>query len=167
MSISAFGPSSIPFYSLVILFIHSAFSLCFFFFWLPYFSLKTFGFSSIRLLVCFCVISSHLLVEFSFVVFEYHVLSALFYPCRYVFNLPSFANISWPISTTRIVIFLVLPFPFCLHVPASFLCFIILAFFFVDFFTCVSCRISYPGFDFFFVLFEGIPIFPQTNFAPA
>ena len=48
--ISAFGPSSNPSRSLVILFIHSAFSLCF---WLPYFSPESLGFFCIRLLVCF------------------------------------------------------------------------------------------------------------------
>ena len=38
--------------------------------WLPYFSPNSFVFYCIRLLVCFRVISSHLLVEFSFVVLE-------------------------------------------------------------------------------------------------
>ena len=37
---------------------------------------------------------------------------------------------------------------------------------FVDFFICVSSRISHPGFDYFLVLFEGLSIFLQTNFAP-
>ena len=48
--------------------------------WLPYFSLKLFGFSCIRLLIFFSVISSHLLVEFSFVVLECPVLFVLSYP---------------------------------------------------------------------------------------
>ena len=77
MCIFAFGPSLSPSSSFVILFILSAFSLCF---WLPYFSPKSFGFFCVRLLVCFRVISSHLLVEFSFVVLECTVLSVLFYP---------------------------------------------------------------------------------------
>ena len=65
------------------------------------------------------------------------------------------------------VIFSCVAFSFLsLHVPASFLCFIILSCF-RWFFICVSSRISHPGFDFFFVLFEGIPIFSLTNFAPA
>ena len=77
MCISALGLSSSPSSSLVILFIHSALSLCF---WLPYFRPKSFGFFVIRLLVCFCVIPSQLLIEFSFVVLECSVLSVLFYP---------------------------------------------------------------------------------------
>ena len=44
--------------------------------------------------------------------------------------------------------------------------FIILAGF-RSFFICLSSQISHPDFDCFFVLFEGIPIFSQTNFAPA
>ena len=63
--------------------------------------------------------------------------------------------------------FLVLPFPFCSHIlqRLSF----VLSFWpvFVDFFICVSSRISHPGFDFFFVLFEEITIFSQTNFTLA
>ena len=62
--------------------------------------------------------------------------------------------------------FLVLPFPFCSYI---FQCLsFVLSFWvvFVYFFIYVSSRISYPGFDFFFVLFERIPIFSQTNFAP-
>ena len=35
------------------------------------------------------------------------------------------------------------------------------------FFICVSSQISHLGFDCFFVLFEEIPIFSHTNFAPA
>ena len=38
---------------------------------------------------------------------------------------------------------------------------------FLDFFICISSWTSHLGFDFFFfVLFEGILIFSQTNFAP-
>ena len=75
--ISAFGPSLRPSSSLVISFIQSAFLL---YFWLPYFCPKLLGFSWIRLLVCFSVISSQLLIEFSFIVLECLVLSVLFYP---------------------------------------------------------------------------------------
>ena len=71
------GTPSSPFNSLVMLFIHSAFSLCF---WLPYFSPKSFGFFCICLLVYFRVISSQLLIEFSLVVLECPILFALFYP---------------------------------------------------------------------------------------
>ena len=38
---------------------------------------------------------------------------------------------------------------------------------FRSFFICDSSLISHPGFCCFFVLFEGIPIFSQTNYAPA
>ena len=72
------------FFEPVILFIYLAFSLCF---WLPYFSPKTFGFSYIRLWVCFRVISPQILVEFSFVVLECPVLSVLFYPLSLIFAL--------------------------------------------------------------------------------
>ena len=48
------------------------------FFWLPHFSPKSLGFFCIRLLVCFSVISSQLLIEFSFIVYECPVLSVLF-----------------------------------------------------------------------------------------
>ena len=51
------------------------------------------------------------------------------------------------------------------YIPGSF-CFTILACF-RRFFICVFSRISHPGFDCFLVLFEGIPIFLRTNFAPA
>ena len=37
---------------------------------------------------------------------------------------------------------------------------------FCRFFFCISSWISHPGFDCFVVLFEGIPIFSQNNFAP-
>ena len=53
-----------------------------------------------------------------------------------------------------------------LNVSASFLCLIILVYFH-RFFICISSQISHPGFDFFFMLFEGIPISAQINFALA
>ena len=66
-----------------------------------------------------------------------------------------------------LLFFLMVPFPFCLYtfLRLSF----VLSFWsvFIDFIICVSSRIFHPGFDFFFVLFEGILIFSQTNFAPA
>ena len=63
-------------------FFHVAYPFGFFvmFSWLPYFSPKLFGFSCIRLLVCFRVFSPNLLVEFTFVVLECTILSVLFYP---------------------------------------------------------------------------------------
>ena len=84
--------------------------------------------------------------------------------CRY---LPSFASTFWFILSCT-VIFSRVAFSFLfLHIPASFFCFIILACFRRFFFVYVSSRISRPGFDSFFVLFEGIPLFSPTNFAPA
>ena len=138
------------------------------FFWLSYFRPKSFGFICIQLLVCFRVISQ-LLVEFFFVVLECPVFFFLycFTLCRYLFNLPSFASTFWLISSSSIVIFSCVAFSFLfLHIPSSYLCFIILAcfrrFFYLRF------QSNFPsGFDFFFVLFEGIPIFSQTNFASA
>ena len=127
------------------------------FFWLPYLSPKSFGFSCIRLLVCFRVISPHqLLVEFSFVALEC--------PC-FVCIVLLFVDISL-ICLLSPILFGLFPqivllffsrvaFSFLfLHIQASFFCFIILACF-RRFFFCVSCRISHPGFDSFFMLFEG------------
>ena len=135
-------------------------------FWLPYFSPKSLDFFCIRLLVCFRVISSYLLIEFSFVVLECSVLSVLFYPFRYLFNLPSFANIFWFNSSSCIVIFSCVAF-FCSYVFQRLCCVLSFRPVFVDFFICVCSRSSHPGFDFSFVLFDGLPIFLQTNFAPA
>ena len=135
--------------------------------WLPYFSPKLLGFSCIRLLVCFRVISPNLLIEFPFVVLECSVFQYCFNLCRYLFNLPSFASIFWFISSCCFVIFSCVAFSFMsLHDLTFFLCLIILAYF-RRFFICVSNRISHPGFDFFLMLFMGIPILSQTNFAPA
>ena len=75
--ISAFGPSSNHSNSFFLLFIHLAFSLGFL---VAIFSPKSFGFSCIRSLVCFRVISSQLLVECCFVVLKCPILSVLFYP---------------------------------------------------------------------------------------
>ena len=81
----------------------------------------------------------------------------------YLFNLPSFASTFWFISSSCIVNFLCVAFSFLsLHVPVSFL----FGMFSYIFFR-VSSRISPLGFEFFFVLFEGIQIFPQSNFAHA
>ena len=154
MCISAFGPSFSSSTSFVILFIHCFVVFFCYVFWLPYFVQNCFGFSCIQLLVWFCVISSHLLVEFSFVVLECPVLSVLFYPLA-ICLWSSFSHFS------------VLPFPFYLYMfqRLSFVFFFILAGF-RRFFICVSSRISHPGLDFFFVLFERIQIFSLTNFAP-
>ena len=84
------------------------------YFWSPNFCAQSFGFSCIRFLVYFYVIS-YLLVElFFFVVLECPVLSGFVTLWRYLFNIPSFACTFWFISSSPIVIFLMLPFPFCL-----------------------------------------------------
>ena len=71
-----------------------------------------------------CHLYPNLLVEFPFVVLDCPVLSVLFSLCRYLFNFPSFVSTFWFISSSFIVIFLCVAF-LTLHVPASFLCFII------------------------------------------
>ena len=121
------------------------------FFWLPYFSPKSLGFFFIPLLVCFRVISSQLLIEFSFIVLECPVLSVLFYHLS--ISLPSFARTFCFISSSCIVNFSCFLFSFLfLITPSYFLCFIILACFcrFVIYF---SSHNFHPGFDFSFVLF--------------
>ena len=148
--ISAFGPSS----SLIILLIRSVFSLCFFFF-LLYFSPKSFGFSYIYLLYVF--VSSPTCWENFFSLF-WNVLFCLycFTLCRYLFNLLSFSNTLWFISSSCFVIFSCVAFSFlCLHVPVSSLCFIIFACI-RRFFICFSCRISHW---FFLRTFWGDPNF--------
>ena len=85
--------------------------------------------------------------------------------CRYLFNLPSLASIFWFISSSCTVIF---PHVACSFFPPPRLFQRLSSSFglvFVVFFICDSSLISYPGFCCFFVLFEGIPIFSQTNFA--
>ena len=86
-------------------------------FWLPYFSPESFGFFCIRLLICFIVISSQLLIEFSFIVLECPILSVLFYPLSISVNLPSFASTFWYISSSCIVSF----FPFLSFLSCSYL----------------------------------------------
>ena len=95
--------------------VYPLFGLFIVFFWLSYFSPKSFGFSWILLLLLF---SCHLLlVEFSFVVFECSVLNIYcFILCRYLFNLLSFAITFWFISPSCAVIFSLLPFPFCSYI---------------------------------------------------
>ena len=121
-------------------------------FWLPYFNPKSFGFFGIRLLVCFCVIPSQLLIKFSFFVLECSVLSLLFYPLS-ISLISLFSPVLSGLFPQVVVIFSRVAFSFLfLHIPASFFCFIILACFPRLFFICVSSRISYSGFDFSWVL---------------
>ena len=163
MCISAFGPSS-PSSSLVILFIHSAFSLCLFgchIFVQNHWVSFAFG--------CWYILcSSPPNYWYNFLSLFWNVLFYLycFTLCRYLFNLPSFASSFWFIFSSFIVSFSCVVFSFLfLIIPASFFCFIIFACF-RRFFIWVSSRNSHPDFDFSFVLFEGILIFSQTNFAP-
>ena len=74
--ISALEPSS----SLSSSHIINPFSLYVMLFRLPYFRPKSFGFTGVWLLVWFCVMTSQLLIKFSFVVLECPVLFVLFYP---------------------------------------------------------------------------------------
>ena len=62
--------------------------------------------------------------------------------------------------------FLVLSFPFSSHLFQDLFLKPFWSFS-VGYFICIASRISHPGFDCFFVLREGIPIFSHTNFAPA
>ena len=106
------------------------------------FTPKLFSFSYIRLLVCFRVISSNLLVEFSFVVLECSVFLYCFTLCLYLFNLPSFASTFWFISSSCIVIFLVLLFHFVPTRSRVFLCLFSFACFH-SFLICVSSHYYY------------------------
>ena len=100
--ISILGPSSSPSSSLLILFIHSAFSL---FLWLPYFCPKSIGLFYIQLLVYFHVTPFQLLIEFSFVVLECPVVSVFFFTLfRYLFILPSLVSTFCFFSSSCIVI---------------------------------------------------------------
>ena len=86
--------------------------------------------------------------------------------CRSLINLTSFARTFCFFSSSCTVIFFRVVFCILfLHIPGYF-CFTIFACF-RKFFIWISCRISHPGFDCFFVLFEGTPIFSHTNFALA
>ena len=165
--VSAFGPSSSPSSSLVILFIHSAFSLCFFFFG-----------CHISVQNCSIYFASgcwYLFVPsppncwLHFLSLFWNVLFCLycFTLCRYLFNHPFFRQYFLVYFLKLYCYFYSVAFSFLFpHIPASFICFLILACF-CRFFICFSSRNFHPGFDFSFELFEGIPIFSQTDFALA
>ena len=111
MCISAFGPSLSPSNSIVILFVHSAFSLCFFFFWLPYFSPKSSRFLLHQVVGMF---SRHLLPavgRISFRCFGMSCFVCIVLPFVDIFLI--FASIFWFISSSCTDFFLVLPYPFC------------------------------------------------------
>ena len=162
--ISVLGPSSSPFSSLVILFIHSAFSLCFL--------VAIFSSKIVRFLL-------HLVVG----MFSCHslpIVDRIVFRC---FGKSCFVCIVLPFVYIPLIFLLspALPGLFSQVVQLFFSCvacsffprlfqrlsfFIILACF-RSFFICVSSRIFHPSFDCFFELFEAITIFSQTNFAPA
>ena len=138
-------------------------------FYLPYFPPETFGSFDIRLLVCFCVMPSQLLVEFSFVVLECPVF--FFFCIVLIFVYISLISLLSPqlsglFPQVVLLFFLVLSSPFSSHIFQD-LFFLPFWSVFADFFIWVSSRISHSGFDCFFLLIEGIPIFSHTNFAPA
>ena len=111
--------------------------------WLPYFCPKSFDFFCIRLLAYFHVISSLLLVELSFVVLEYPVFSVLFYPLS-ITLLSSFFHQYFLVYFPKLYFsFSCVTFSFLsLHVPTSFLCFIILAYFRRFFLS--ACPVEFP-----------------------
>ena len=158
MCISVLGISSSPSSSLVLLFIHSTFSLCFL---VAIFSSKIVRF------LCHPVVgmfSCHSLPIADRIFFRYFVCIVLpFVDISLIFLLSPALSGLFP--QVVLLFFLMLPVPFF---PRLFqrLFFIILACFRI-FLICVSSRISHPSFDCFFLLFEGIPIFSQTNFTPA
>ena len=122
----------------------------------PYFTPKLFCFPRIRLWVCLRTFLPYFLVEFSFVVFECLVLSALF-------DLSSFANTLWFIFTSCIIC--------TYHVALLFPSNHIRAFFFWhrlldrhrSFLISVSSLNSHPGFEhmFIFLVMGGSGYFVQ------
>ena len=163
MCISTFGPSSSLNNSLVILFIHSTFSLYFFG---CHILVQNRLVSFAPVVDMFFVISSQSLIEFSFVVLEYPVLSILFYPLSISLKYSFFCQYFLVYFFKLYHFFLALPFSFLfLQIPASFLCCIILASFRRFLFVF---PVEFPILVLiFFALFERILIFSQTNFAPA
>ena len=156
MYIFILGLFSTPSSSLVIFFIHSP---CFF--GCHIFSPKSFGLFYIRLLVCFGVTPSQILIEFSFVVLECPVLSVLFYPLSISFNHPFFGQY-FPVYFLKLYCYF--PRDICSFFPLiSTPLFLIIRACLCSFFICVSSLISHPCLDCFFMLFEGILIFSQTN----
>ena len=127
-------------------------------FWLPYFSPKSFGFFCIHLLVCFRFISSQLLIELFFVILECPVLSVFFFLCRYLLHLLLSSVLSglFPQFFLRCLLIL-----FRLSFVLSF-CPV-----FVDFLSAFPVEFPTLVLIFSFVLFEGMPVFSQTNFTPA
>ena len=164
MRISFFGPSSSLSSSLVILFIHSVFSLCFFgchifvqivrLLWRPVVGMFLHPVLPVVDRIFFRCFGMSFFVCFVLPFVDISLISLLS------------PEVSGLFLQVVLLFFLVLSFPFCSNIFQDIF---VLPFrpVFVDFFICVSNRISHPGFDSFFVLFEGVPIFSHTNFAPA
>ena len=100
------GPSSSPSNSFVISFIHSAFFAMFLL--CP----KSIGFSCIRFLVYFRIISSQLWINFLSLFCNVMFCLYCFTLCRYMFSRLSFASTFWLISSSSIVFFPTSPFFF-------------------------------------------------------
>ena len=162
MCFSAFRPSSSPSNSLVV----SSRLFCYVF-WLTYFFSKIVRFPLNPVVGSF---SRHLLP----------VVGRIFFRC---FGMSCFVCIVLPFVDI-FLIFLLSPVISGLFPQVVQLFFLMLLFLFVPtysdvfllfhhlacfrrFFYLLSSRIFHPGFDFFFVLFEWIPISSKTNFAPA
>ena len=158
MRISAFGPSSSPFNSLVILLIHLAFPLCLFGWCHIFFKNCFVSFAS----SCWYVfVSSSTSCWKNFLSLFWNIRFCLYNLtlCRYLFNLPSFASTFWFTSSSYTVIFSRFALFFLFqYIPASFFCFIILAsfrrFFYLRFHSNFPSR-----FWFFLRAFWGDPNF--------
>ena len=169
MCISPFGPPLSPSTSLVILFIHSAFSLCFFRCHI-FVQKRSISLASASWYVfvsclpsCWLNFLSLFLISCFFLFFFFCI--ALPFVDVSLISLLS-PELSGLFPQDLLLFFLVFSFQFCFHIFENVF---VLPFWpvFVDFFICVSCRISHPGFDCFFGLIEGIPLFSHTNFNPA
>ena len=164
MGISAFGSSSSPSSSPVIL----VYPFCLFVVFLVVIFLSKIVRFLLHLVVG--IFSCHLLLVVDRIFFHCFGMSCFvcivlpFVDISFIFLLSPVISDLFP---QVVLLFFSFAFSFLfLHIPVSFLCFITLACF-RRFFISVSSRNFHPGFDFSFVLFEGIPIFSQTNFAPA
>ena len=80
--------------------------------------------------------------------------------CRYLFNLPSLASTFWFISSSSTVIFPPVTCSFFSLISPSL--FLIIRACFRSLGGCVSSRISHTSFDCYFVYFDGIPIVSRT-----
>ena len=118
--------------------------------------------------MCWCI---HLLLANRiFFVFVGNFLFSLYSTIlsQYLFSLPLLASTFWFISSTCIMSFsswVAFCFPPILFLGSSSVLSSLPVV--IDFFICVSSRMSHPGFKFLFVFFKGITILSQINFSPA